>query len=85
MTEFEREVRAFILRAMNRAPGAVTDGWLRGVIKTSFHHIDFTAGDLGAHIGSAENAGLIAGTNDDTLGLMWALTPDGKIKAQLLK
>jgi hypothetical protein len=85
MTDFEREVRAFILRAMNKAPGAVTDGWLRGVIKTAFHHIDFTAGDLGKHIASVETDNLISGTNDNTFGLMWALTPMGKITAQQLK
>lgn len=85
MTETEREIQAFILRAINKAPGAVTDSWLRGIIKTAFRHIDFTAGDLGAHIGRAEENKFIAGTNDEAFGLMWALTPDGKIKAQLLK
>ena len=84
MTDFEREVRAFILRAMDKAPGAVTDAWLRGVVKTAFHHVAFSATELGLHVTSMEDAGLISGTSDNTLGQMWALTPEGKIKAQIL-
>lgn len=85
MTDLERDIRAFILRAMLRADGPVKDSTLRDFIKNGFSHIDFTAGDLGKHIGGAEEASLIAGTNDDVLGLMWDLTPKGKIKAQLLR
>jgi hypothetical protein len=85
MTDFERDVLAFILRALLAANGAVKDSTLRQWIKNGFSHIDFTAGDLGTHIATAENAKLIAGTNDTVFGLMWDLTPTGKIKAQLLK
>ena len=85
MTDFEREVRALILRALLRANGPMVDSTLRKLIKNAFSHIDFTAGDLGTHIGGSEEASLIAGTNDDTFGLMWDLTVKGKIKAQQLK
>jgi hypothetical protein len=33
----------------------------------------------------AEVAELISGTSDQVFGLMWALTPRGKIKAQQLR
>lgn len=85
MTDAERDILAFILRAMLRANGPMKDSTVRQTIKNGFSHIDFTAGDLGTHIARAEEASLIAGTNDDTFGLMWDLTPKGKIKAQQLK
>jgi hypothetical protein len=58
---------------------------VRAAIRTQFQHIAMTAADIGARIGSVEEKNLIAGTNDEMLGLMWALTPKGKIKAQQLK
>lgn len=85
MTDAERDILAFILRAILAADGALRDSTLRQFIKNGFSHIDFTSGDLGGHIARAENAKLIAGTNDPAFGLMWDLTPTGKIKAQLLK
>lgn len=85
MTDTERDILAFILRAILAANGAMSDSTLRQCIKNGFSHIDFTAGDLGTHIARAENARLIAGTNDAAFGLMWDLTPTGKIKAQQLK
>jgi len=85
MTDAERDIQAFILRAVNHARGPITDSTLRQIVKNGFSHIDFTAGDLGAHIARAEENLLIAGTNDEVFGLMWDLTPKGKIKAQQLK
>jgi hypothetical protein len=84
MTDADRDIRAFILRALLRANGPMADSTLRQVIKNGFSHIDFTAGDLGEHIGGAEEASLIAGTTDDVMGLVWDLTAKGKIKAQQL-
>lgn len=85
MTDAERDIRAFLLRALLAANGPMKDSTLRQLIRNGFSHLDFTAGDLGGHISSAEEVCLIAGTNDDTFGLMWDLTPKGKIKAQQLK
>lgn len=80
----EREVRQWILKALLAARRPVTDDFLRASIRGAFIQVAFTAGDLKQAIRECEDAGLIAGTEDDVLGLVWALTPAGKIKAQQL-
>jgi hypothetical protein len=86
ITNLEREIEILILKVMLAAgDDPVTDGFVRAAIRTQFQHIAMTAADIGARIGSVEEKNLIAGTNDEMLGLMWALTPKGKIKAQQLK
>jgi hypothetical protein len=85
MTNLERDIRVFILKALLGAGNSpMTDDSLRGAICTRFQHIAMTAADLGAHIHNAQNDGLIAGTNDPVFGVMWALTPGGTIRAKQL-
>lgn len=85
MTSLERDIQIFILRALLAASGSpMTDDALRQAIRTAFAHVAFTASDITAHISRVESNTLIAGTNDEVFGLMWALTPKGKITAQQL-
>jgi hypothetical protein len=86
MTATERDLQIFILRvllAANDAP--MTDDSLRTALRSAFLHVAFTAADLRRHIQDAEEKNLISGTLDEVFGLMWALTPKGKIKAQQLR
>ena len=78
------EVKQWILKALLAAKKPVTDAWLRNSIKSAFIQVAFTANELKGYISECENTGLIAGTTDDVIGLVWALTPAGKIKAQQL-
>lgn len=80
----DRDIKAFVLKVLLAAKEPVTDDFLRNSIKTAFAHVTFTASDLKRYISECEAAGWIAGTIDDLLGLIWALTPKGKIKAQQL-
>lgn len=80
----DRDIKQWILRALLAAHKPVTDEFLRQSIRSAFIQVTFTAGDLKGYIADLESAGLIAGTNDDIIGPVWALTPAGKIKAQQL-
>lgn len=79
-----QQINAHILRALLRADQTVTEDFIHGVIRGGFMHVTFTEGDLGAYVTGCEGHGWIAGTNDELLGKVWALTPSGKIKAQQL-
>lgn len=80
----EQELKQFVLQALLRAKEPVQDRWLKDAIRSAFQHVTFTVGDLKQVIGECETAGWIAGTRDELLGVVWALTPKGKIKAQQL-
>jgi len=81
----DREIKTFILRALHAANGSpMTDDSLRAAIRNAFAHVAFTSADIKDHITACEDANLIGGTNDEVFGLMWALTPKGKIRAQQL-
>lgn len=84
MTELELAIRRFILKAILKAKGPTPDSTIRDGIRAAWPSVTFTAGDITQHISETEECGLIAGTNDDTMGLVWDLTPKGKIKAQQL-
>ena len=58
---------------------------LAGAIANAFPHVAITSGDIRQYIAEAEQQALIAGTNDELLGVVWVLTPKGKIRAQQLK
>jgi hypothetical protein len=80
----DRDIKLFILKALLAAKKAVTHDWLKGAVRSAFMHVTLTDGDLKQYITECESAGWIAGTKDELLGVMWSLTPDGKIKAQQL-
>jgi len=79
-----RDVKAFILRALWKADGPVTDDTLKGFVRTGFSHVAFPAAELAGYIRECEEAGWITGTTDDLLGLVWGLTPKGTLRAQQL-
>ena len=85
MTDLERSIRSFILRALLSARGPMGESALKAAIRSSFPNVAFSDGDLMSHVKDAEEALLIAGTNDDVAGMLWDLTGKGKIKAQQLR
>jgi hypothetical protein len=80
----DREVKAFLLKALLAAGKPVTEDFLRGAVASAFIQVTFTSHELRNYIAQLEQSGYLAGINDDVLGLVWALTPAGKIKAQQL-
>lgn len=80
----DRSIKVFVLRALLAAQKPMTDDTLKSAISVAFSHVALPAGDLTNYVKSCETAGWIAGTNDELLGPVWALTPAGKIKAQQL-
>ncbi|HEY5042645.1 MAG TPA: hypothetical protein VIK53_11645 [Verrucomicrobiae bacterium] len=80
----EREINLFVLRFLNdpafrgRAVGADN---LKASIRAAFPAA-FSDGDLMRKLELLEKSGYIAGTVDDLDGLVYALTPEGKIKIQ---
>jgi hypothetical protein len=85
VTDLERQVKAFILKALLANNGPMRESDLKQVIRTRFNNVAFTDGDLSAHIAEREENKLIAGTSDPTDGVVWDLTTGGKIKAQQLR
>lgn len=83
MTQLERDIRAFILRALLRWKKPISASLLKEQIRTAFP-VAFTDGDLTQHIRECEDLELIAGATDDVFGQVYDLTPKGKIKAQQL-
>jgi DNA-binding MarR family transcriptional regulator len=86
MTTLERDIQIFILRALLAADGSpMTDESLRQAIRHAFDRIAFTASDVTAHISRVEMNGLITSTTDTIFGMLWGLTPKGKLAAEQLK
>lgn len=85
MNELESQIRRWILRALHAARGPMPETGLKSSIRGAFPNVAFTDGDLTGHIRGAEESNLISGTNDDVAGVMWDLTPKGKIRAQQLR
>ncbi len=83
MRPLERDVRAFVLRALLAAEGIpMQDDVLKTSLVGAYSHVAFTAGDIEGHVRFCERAGWIAGTRDDLQGVVWVLTPLGRIRAQ---
>ena len=81
----ERELKTFILKALLAAKDLpLPDTTVRQAARSAFPGVAITTGDLGQLIGELEAANLIAGTRDDLSGIVWLLTPKGKIRAQSL-
>jgi hypothetical protein len=85
MTELEKNIRGFALRALLAARGTMHDQALKNAVRSAFPNVAFTEGDLAGHIKDLEELKLVAGTDDPISGVMWDLTPQGKIKAQQLR
>jgi len=85
MTQLDRDIRAAILRVLIAANGPMPESAVKQHLKNLFSNVAFTDADLSNHIRGCEAVGMISGTNDDVVGLMWDLTPKGKIRAQQLR
>ena len=59
----------------------MTDDAIKAALRNAFAHVAFTAAEITDHVKACEESNLIAGNNDEVFGLMWALTPKGKIRA----
>lgn len=79
----EREIALFLLRYLVRKPGAVSRTELKNAIRTAFT-ARFSDGDLNGYLEHTETVGWTSATTDELFGLMYALTPTGKIKANQL-
>jgi hypothetical protein len=80
----DTDAKIWVLKALLAARRPVTDEWLRNSISAAFIQVTFSADTLKGYIRDCEAAGWISGVNDELLGLVWALTPEGRIKAQQL-
>ena len=86
MTSLERDIRTCILLALLATKGSpMPDDSLKRHICNMHPNVAFSAGELTDHVRDCETDNLIAGTNDEVFGRMWALTPKGKIRAQQLR
>jgi len=78
----DRDIKIFLLKALLAADGApMTHASLVAAIAAAFERVAFAPGDLDQIIRDAESLNLIASTNDELLGIVWLLTPKGKIRA----
>jgi hypothetical protein len=78
----DRDVKLFVLKALLAAKGTpIQEDALLMSIRARFS-VAFTDGDLKQWIRELETAGMIAGTDDELSGVVWALTQKGKIRAQ---
>ena len=82
----DQDIKIFVLKTLLAADGQpITSEVLLNGMANHFQHVALTRGEIRQIILTLECQGLMAGTNDDVLGVMWALTPKGRIKAQQLK
>lgn len=84
MNDLQRDIRAAILRALNAAKGPMPEAALKQHVRNVFSHVAFTDADLSQRIRELESAGILCGTDDDIVGIVWDLTLKGKTRAQQL-
>lgn len=81
----DRDVKLFALKYLvrkNDEPVAAIE--LKQAIRAAFPAVSFPEGDLNNYLAQMEEVNWLAGTRDELLGLIWTLTPKGKLKAQQL-
>lgn len=84
MTQLQTQIRLWILQAILAMNGPMPETSLKVSVRAAFPSVAFTDADLTAAIKWCEEQKLVAGTNDELVGLIWDLTPRGKIRAQQL-
>jgi hypothetical protein len=80
----DQDIKKFVLRRLlqkNGEPATATE--LKLAIRSAFNAA-FSESDLDNYIAQLEADNYLAGTNDDLNGMLWTLTPKGKIRAQSL-
>jgi len=81
----DRDIKIFLLKAIyaaNGQPMATTS--LNSAVQAAFSKVALTGSDVPQYLADLEQDGFVANTNDDFLGVVWDLTPKGKIRAQTL-
>ena len=80
----DRDIKKFILRALLRQNADLMSSTeIKLAIRNAFS-VALTDGDLDQYITELQELDFIAGTRDPISGILWALTPLGKISAQRL-
>lgn len=81
----DQDIKIFVLKLLLAADGApITNETLMAAVANRFSHVALTHGDIRQYVNTLQYQKNIAGTNDELLGVVWLLTPAGKIKAQNL-
>jgi len=79
-----REIKKFLLRALNRAAGTpMPDGSLDSAAKDGIAPRPLQS-DIDQAKRELETSGLVVGTDDDITGRAWALSTKGELKAKQL-
>lgn len=79
----QRQLQQVLLVTLLKAGDeAQTETVLKVALRSAFATVALPQAELLAAIRACEESGWIAGTKDELLGNVWALTPTGKIKAQ---
>lgn len=81
----EKQIKALVLKMLLQAGDSpMTEEAIKAGVRQVFAHVAFPEDELSSHVRECERAGWIAGTRDDLVGTVWALTSKGKIRAQQL-
>lgn len=81
----EGQIKRFILKAVSNAGlNPLPESALVSAIQIAFPHLRLPLGDIESIIKSCEESGWIAGTKDDIIGILWGMTPAGKIRLSTL-
>lgn len=78
----DQDIKKFLLRRLlqkNGEPATATE--LKLAVRSAFNAA-FAESDLDNYIAQLEADNYFIGTNDDLSGMLWALTPKGKLRAQ---
>lgn len=85
MTALERQLRAFVLRALLAAAGnPLSDTRLKGAVRDTFIEVAFTEAQLDQVFSALKDGGLAQASEHPVLGTMWSLTLKGTSTAQQL-
>ena len=76
------EIAVFVIQAVQRCSGTpLPDTTLRAAMRLGFPHLRLTEEEIGTVIRDVEVQGWITGGHDELLGLQWAITPRGELRA----
>lgn len=85
MTSLDRDLKAYVLRALKAAEGnPLLDDELKASVRNAFPRVAFTAEQLNELAAGLQLAGLIDQVQDPVYGTMWHLTVKGTAAAQRL-
>lgn len=78
MTQVERELRAFVIRALHAAEGnPLPEDTLKASVRTAFPHVAFTAEQLTQLVETLATEGFVTLAEDPLFGRLASLTNKG--------